>query len=369
MVSEASFLATNAINALKDILSGKLERADNKHLETAAIENWGVKFQSGLFGRQKKLVVSSGAERLKEALVNYESVFNKLSSNKVDGDKLACGDTFLKWVVTYGDMGMTPPEKLLGETWVEKNGGKASDYPGFYWNKAWNILLGDQGVTTKDGKPGGHLCQDTASMGMTFNKYKLIMICDRAWVKESLMDLASGRQQIPAGESIDLVNSVGGTFLHEMMHWLNKGIIDEVVDNSGKQTVAYGYDNCAYMAAQSKYQAKTVTNADTYRSFALMVTLKNVDWVKGKASNVPEVPNKTTSTTTETTSTKEPTMPKATTSVKESKEPKETNRPEDKKDPKKHQKPGDKEDPKKHQKPGNNKGPKNPNSHKRPRRV
>lgn len=84
-------------------------------------------------------------------------------------------------------------------------------------------MLGDQGVKTKDGKPGGHLCQDTTNMGTTFNQYGLIMICDRAWVKESLMDLVSGTQKIREGESIDLVNSIGGTFLHEMMHWINKG--------------------------------------------------------------------------------------------------------------------------------------------------
>lgn len=51
-------------------------------------------------------------------------VFNKLSSNSAGEAKLACGDTFLKWIVTYGDMGASPPEKLLAETWAETHGGK-----------------------------------------------------------------------------------------------------------------------------------------------------------------------------------------------------------------------------------------------------
>lgn len=69
MVTEASLLATNAIHALKDILSGKLERGKNtEYLETAARENWGVTFQKGIFRRPKNLVVSSGEDRLKRAL-------------------------------------------------------------------------------------------------------------------------------------------------------------------------------------------------------------------------------------------------------------------------------------------------------------
>ncbi|THC87253.1 hypothetical protein EYZ11_013300 [Aspergillus tanneri] len=54
-------------------------------------------------------------------------------------------------------------------------------------------------------------------MGTTFNKYGLTIICDRASAKDSLMDLVSGTQKIPEGESIDLVNST---------------VIDEIVDRS-----------------------------------------------------------------------------------------------------------------------------------------
>lgn len=48
-------------------------------------------------------------------LDNYQLVLDKLSSNSVDGARLVCGDKDWKWVVTLGDLGQTPEDKLISD--------------------------------------------------------------------------------------------------------------------------------------------------------------------------------------------------------------------------------------------------------------
>lgn len=151
---------------------------------------------------------------------------------------------------------------------------------------------------------GGGLCDDSTNLGTTWSLNKHIMMCDRAFDEytETLAGIISDQDSMPTNYDIDKLNTPGGIFLHEMMHWIQKQsksteifkqnhnpyltslpVVDITVKfPDGTGSSAYNFELCAGIAVHEDYVGKAVVNADNYRLFALAATLNKIDWSEGK---------------------------------------------------------------------------------------
>jgi hypothetical protein len=269
MVTEALTLAENSINAIDTLLKTPIEYNDeNKILAKTAKALWGVDWEKPWF---KKVINIKDTSTLSTAKGHYELVKDKLTSNSVDDAKLTCGDKDWKWVVKLGDVGLEPADKLISDHRNEP----ADENPGYYLSKKWLFFIPSEKLKTGY---GGRLCDDTENRGTTWWTNKLIMVCDRSFNYDTLASIIATQDSIPSGTWLDEKQTAGGVFLHEMMHWIGKNIIDVVVTLPEGKVSAYGFNYCAGIANLPDYKGKAVVNADNYRTFAMAITLNKIDW-------------------------------------------------------------------------------------------
>ncbi|KAK2756455.1 hypothetical protein FQN54_005348 [Arachnomyces sp. PD_36] len=276
MVTEAATLAQNAINAIDTLLGSDIPyNSQNERIANNALAHWGIEWSKTWF--TNKISVKSGTDTLSTAQGYYQLVLDKLVSGSVDGARLVCGDEDWKWVTKLGDLGQSPPDKLISD----EQGQDPIDNPGYYLSQHFSVMVPSEKL--KSGYGGG-LCTDSSTDGETWAAAKFIMMCDRSFDghTESLASMIAGQDSIPSGTELDSKQTTGAVFLHEMMHWINKQIIDVVITLPIGKTAAYGFNFCAGLNVQPGYEGKAVQNADNFRSFAMAVTLNKIDWSNGE---------------------------------------------------------------------------------------
>lgn len=149
---------------------------------------------------------------------------------------------------------------------------------------------------------GGGLCTDSNADAETWHAAKYIMMCDGAFDShtDTLASIIAEQSSIAKDTSLDEKQTAGAVFLHEMMHWIDKGgmppqpryrnpksnlislaVIDVPVTLPDGKLLAYGFDLSAGIARHEDYVGKAVKNADNYRSFAMAVSLTKVDFSEG----------------------------------------------------------------------------------------
>jgi hypothetical protein len=79
-------------------------------------------------------------------------------------------------------------------------------------------------VKTPTGNLGGDLCDQTKTEGETWASQKFIMMCAGAFQQSgrTLAGQIAQQRTMAAGTTLDSLQTVGGTFFHEMMHWINQ---------------------------------------------------------------------------------------------------------------------------------------------------
>ncbi|KAJ5162030.1 hypothetical protein N7492_007422 [Penicillium capsulatum] len=274
MVQEAITLNTKAINALDTLLS----KDQFSWFGKEASLGWGAE---AMWGMVRKPSVSLGGigfrfnqeekKIMTDAREAYQKANQKLKNDHRDDGKLACGGGDWKLAKSWNDLGWDPEDR-------DDSDGFPAD--GLYYSEHWakrddkqrmeleNSILIPAVVDGKDKSP----CRPNQPAFM-LPRGNLITMCDKAFKNPSLASLVAEQRSWPVGKSIDEIKTPGTIFHHEMMHYVDESIIDVGVKN----TRAYKWGNCCYLAEHKK-PLSPLKNAQSYTIFAIYVLFDGVKW-------------------------------------------------------------------------------------------
>ncbi|RAL58593.1 hypothetical protein DID88_003953 [Monilinia fructigena] len=246
MLEETIDMVDTAIKGIDTLLNAGVKLNPNvasnaiKSLTKAATTAWGVsepKWWSYALN-------AADAAQLKAAQANYQKLYAALNSGTgmtASESTLFCDDSTLTWTTKAIDI-FPDGGALTTEEYFKAQGYKDTSIVKGLW-KDLDHKRGKNQNFIIDEYNGGKMCGPKSAEAITYTQSKNMFLCPNAFNNANYKTSLKSMKTTTAEVEWVNVRSLPGTFLHEMMHFLdlNPHVIDQrVTADNGRQVAAYG---------------------------------------------------------------------------------------------------------------------------------